>query len=137
MIEAKLLEKMIVIRQTDITYDSINFEDPLSTISYFERICQPFTPHSVEEFNQLFEILMMQIINMGTKDDSTISAEFQAQHIIRSTAEKIHGVLRELNRDADVSTAKLVAPIVAEALESLGRLARDDDPSPDWEIHSG
>ena len=79
----------------------------------------------------------MQIIKMGTKDDSIISAEFQALHIMRSTAEKIHSVFRELNREADASTAELVTLVVTEALASLIYLARDDDPSPNWVILSG
>lgn len=135
--EAEDKAKMIYIQQMDITYDSVNFDDPLSTLSYFAKLCQPFTPHSEEEFNQQFKILMMQIIKMGAKDDSIISAEFQALHIMRSTAEKIHSVFRELNRDADASTAELVTLVVTEALASLIYLARDDDPSPNWVILSG
>ena len=39
------------IQQTDIIYNSVNFDDPISTLSYFTKLCQPFTRNSEEELN--------------------------------------------------------------------------------------
>lgn len=66
------------------------------------------------------------------KDGSSNSAEVQAQDVMRSAAEKIHGVVREFNRDSVASTANLVS-LVEEAIESLCYLTRDDDLSTKWD----
>ena len=125
----------IRVQQTDIAYDSVNFDDPISTIPYFTKLCQPFVQYSEEELNRLFKGLMMR-----TKDGSTKSVEVQMQHIMRSAAEKIHGAFREYNRDS-IATAELVSLVIEEAFKSLLDLMHDCDEadyhSPYWKILSG
>ena len=138
-LEDHLQAKMSSIQQTDNTYDSVNFDDPISTISYFAKLCQPYTRRSEEELNQRFKGMMTQIIK--TKDGSTKSAEVQVQHIMRSAAEKIHVAFREFNRDSIAITAKLVTLVIEEACKSLLDLMDDrvdvDYSSPYWKLLSG
>ena len=124
---------MTRIQQIDITYDSVNFDDPISTLSYFTKLCQVFLPLSEKEINKRLKILMKQI-KKKTKDDS---AGVLAQHIMRSAAERIHGVVREFNQDSVLSTSWLASLVIQEAMESLFGLIRDDDPSRYWKILSG
>ena len=110
----------------DTTYDSVNFDDPISTLSYFKKLYINFALNS-EEAEQIFNDFMMQIIKKKTKRGSTKSVEVRAQDIMRLAAEKIHGAFRELNQDSIVITAEFVMLVMQEALKSLTELLYDDD----------
>ena len=118
--------KMMFVQQADIAYDSVNFDDPISTKSYFKKLFLSFTSNS-EEGEQIFNDLMMRISKKKTKEGSKISPEVEAQHIMKLAAEKIHGALRELNRDSIVITAEFVMLVMQEALRSLIELMYDGD----------
>jgi len=121
-----LLASLIYIQQTDITYDSVDFDDPISTLSYFKKLYQSFTRVSEEEVDQLFKDLTRLL-----KIDTSQSAEVEAQHIMRSAAEKIHVAFRELNQDSIANTANYVFLVLKEALESLMTLVQDTDDDDD------
>jgi len=121
-----LMASLIYIQRTDITYDSVDFDDPLSTLSYFKKLYQSFSRVSEEEVEQLFKDLTRLL-----KIDASQSAEVEAQHIMRSAAEKIHVAFRELNQDSIANTANYVFLVLKEALESLVNLVQDSDDDDD------
>ena len=86
-----LLASIIYIQQTDITYDSINFDDP---ISYFKKLYQSFSRTSAEEVDQLFKDLTQFLKSNEVEEGSKISAEMEAQRIMKSAADKIHIAFR-------------------------------------------
>ena len=119
-----LLVKMVYVRQVDITYDSVNFDDPISTISYFTRLYLSFAL-STEEAEKAIKDLLMRI--KESKEGSKESVEVQMQRIMRLAAEKIHGAFRELKQDSVVNTAEFVMLVMNEALKSLIDLMYDGD----------
>jgi len=121
-----LLASIIYIQQTDVTYDSVNFDDPISTLSYFKKLYQSFSRASEEEVDQLFKDLTRLMKYEGSK-----SAEVEAQHIMRSAAEKIHVAFRELNQDSIANTANFVFLVLKEAVGSLIDLVQDSDDDDD------
>lgn len=123
-----LLASIIYIQQTDISYDSINFDDPLSALSYFKKLYQSFSRASEEEVDQLFKDLTRL---WKTEGGSSHSAESEAQRIMKSAAEKIHIAFRELNQDSISSTANYVFLVLKEAVESLIDLVQDNDDEDD------
>ena len=125
-----LLEMIIFVQRTDFTYDSVNFDDPISNLSYYKKLFQCFKEESVEETDQTFQELM-EGYKMKTKEGSTNSAEVQALHIMRSAAEKIHDALRDVNRDSFLITAQFVFLVMQEAGGSLLDLLTDDDDDGD------
>ena len=113
----------------DFTYDSVNFDDPVSNLSYFKKLYRCFFVRASDEMvDNLFRDLM-EIYRTTTKDggggggggSTTITAttittaEAEALRIMRSTAEKIHGALRDLNQDS----FKFVLLVMTEAMQSL------------------
>ncbi|KAF8814005.1 hypothetical protein BYT27DRAFT_7083022 [Phlegmacium glaucopus] len=122
-----LLASIIYIQQTDITYDSINFEDPISTLSYFKKLYQSFSRASEEEVDQLFK----DLTRLMKREGSSKSAEVEAQQIMRSAAEKIHIAFRELNQDSISNTANFVFLVLKEAVESLIDLVQDSEDDDD------
>ena len=125
-----LLLKMIYVQQADIAYDSVNFDDPISTLSYFASLYISFALNS-EGAEQIFNSFIMRIIKKKTKEGSTKSAEVQAQDIMRLAAEKIHGALRGLKWDSVTITAEFLLLVMNEALKSLIELLNDDDDDDD------
>ena len=117
-----LLASIIAIQQTDTNYDSVNFDDPISTLSYFKKLYQSFSWTSDEEVGQLFEGFIRLLKTHGSK-----SAEIRAQEIMRSAAEKIHTAFRDLNQDSISDTSNLVFTTLNDALESLINLIEDLD----------
>jgi len=112
---------IIYIQRTDTTYDSVNFDDPISTLSYFKKVYQPFSQTSDEEVDKHFEP-MMSYFERTTKRGSELSAEVQAHQIMRSAAEKIHATFQELDRDMYGIRVMTVTGVISEAHHSLVRL---------------
>jgi hypothetical protein len=123
----RILVKMIYAQQTDIAYDSVDFDDPASTLSYFTKLYLSFTDNT-KEVEEHFKETMMWIIKKKTKEGSN---EVRAQHIMRLAAEKIHGAFRELKRDKVVTTSEFVIQVILEAMSSLIDLMDDDDDDDD------
>ena len=118
---------MIYVQDTDIAYDSVNFDDQISTQSYFKKLYLSFAINS-EGAEQYFNDMMMGISKKKTKEGSRKkSADVQAQHIMKSAAEKIHNALRGLKRDSILITAKFLLLVMNEALFGLIQLMYDDD----------
>jgi len=115
---------IIYIQHTDTSYESVNFDDPISTLSYFKKIYQSYSRDSEEEVDQTFKKLMWAF-KLRTENGSRKSGEVQAQHIMRSAAEKIHNAFRELNRDSFPLTAGVVVNVIGEAMNSLVLLMGD------------
>jgi hypothetical protein len=113
---------IIYIQYLDTIYDSVDFDDPISTLSYYKKIFLSFSRLSDEEVNKEFEI-MMEFLKLETERVPEISAEVQAHQIMRSAAEKIHVAFRESNRDSFVETSRLVRGAIFEAEAGLLRLA--------------
>ena len=118
---------MISVQKVDAAYDSVNFDDPISTLSHFKKICRPFTLMSEEETDKHFNELMVQIIKQNTKKGTEKAAAVKAQHIMRLAAEKIHVAFRELNRDSIATTAKFMQVVIREAWIGLANLLPNDD----------
>ena len=116
-----LLGAIIYIQQVDITYDSVNFDDPISTLSYFKKLYQSFLRCSDEEVDIIFNELT-QLLKTGGNSES---AEIEAQRIMRSAAEKIHGALQELNQGSISKTAAFVYAVFKEAVKALIDLVPD------------
>ena len=121
-----LLASIIYIQRTDITYDSVDFEDPQSTLSYFKKLYQSFSRTSEEEVDQLFKDLTRLM-----KTDGSTSAEAEAQRIMKTAAEKIHVAFRELTQDSIANTANFVIIVLKEAVEGLIDLVQDSDDDDD------
>ena len=134
------LVKMIYIQQTDTTYDSVDFDDHASTLSYFKKLFLSVSLSSKpEEADEFFSELMLRINKKRTRKDSKIDAEMRAYQIMRLAAEKIHGALRELNQDSIPTTAQLLMDVMMEALSSLADLSYygdDDDISKHFQIRN-
>ena len=117
-----LLERAFSIQQIDSTYDSVNFDDPISTLSYFKKIQEGYTRISGEKIDRM--------IRHFKKNGSKISAEVQAHHIMRSAAEKIHVALREPKGEdlrALYIAENILLDVLIEAWNKLQRLLRDCD----------
>ena len=115
---------MVYVQQTNIAYDSVNFDDPISTLSYFKKLYLSFAlSMSSEEAGRHFDDLMSRIINTKTKKDSNESLEAKAQRIMRLAAEKMHAAFRELNQDSIADTAEVLMLVMLDALKSLTDLA--------------
>ena len=54
---------IIRIQRTDTTYDSVDFDDPMSIISYFKKLCQATLWKSEEEADFLVDSMMTQIMD--------------------------------------------------------------------------
>jgi hypothetical protein len=121
--------KMIYVQQADIAYDSVNFDDPKSTLSYFIKLCLSISSSSEEKTGRLFYDLMTRIYKTKNK-------EIEAQYIMRRAAERIHGAIQELKRDSIVTTSKFVLNVMQDAMKFLEVLSYavvddDDDDSPE------
>ena len=121
---------IINIQHADISYDSVNFDDPISTISYFKKIYRPYSHVPDETVDQWFNIMADTFTKGGPKK----SAEVQAQNIMRRAAKKVHNAFRELESKSCADTADLVFDVMLEAdirLLSLMRecLFGDEDPT--------
>jgi hypothetical protein len=104
------LKRIIYIRHVDITYyDSVDFDDVISTLSYFIKLYQFLPAHSEKEVDFTD---MLLVFKRGS------DSEVQAQRIMRSTAEKIHGALRDFNPDS-LSTVLLTTLILDVMLDAL------------------
>ena len=129
-IAGDLFVRIIYLQRTDSTYDSVNFDDPIATLSYFKRLYQNFLQSPDEVVDKYFKDMMKLFKLRGglrTKEGSTNSAEVQAQHIMRSAAEKVHIAFQESNKDSFV-----VFEVINEAFGSLLGLMHDcisDDDS--------
>ena len=109
----------IYIQNIDSTYDSVNFDDFVSTLSYYKRLRrfsrQNGIEDSSEELDQRFDNMTLVLTQEGSK----ISAEAQAHSIMRSAAEKIHKAFQKLNRN---SYEKIVIFVSSTIVESDSRL---------------
>ena len=139
--DSSLPEAIDYFLQTDLTYDSVDFDDPISTISYFTKLCLWFPAQNQEasiqvreeEVNKSFRYAMTRIIK--TKDGSIQTTEAQVHHILRSAAEKIHFILREYNQSliaAELCEREL-SDTMLEALKSISDVL---DNSSDLEIQT-
>jgi len=114
----KMMTRMILVQQTDATYDSVDFGDPMSIMTYFEKILQVTTGLSEEKVHSY--ILVVRAIYMETKDDSMRIPGLKALSIMKSTADKIHGALQGLGPDEDPSAVMFFVQLtVNEAVRSL------------------
>ena len=104
----------------DSTYDFVNFDDPISTLFYYQRLRRVVLQYHLEgsrkEFDQWLEVMLFLVL---TQKDSKISAKAQAYSIMRSAAEKIHNAFRTLNQD---SCAEIVVFVMGTIVESDSRL---------------
>ena len=131
-----LVKELVYLHETDITYDSVNFDDPISTASYFTKLMA-----GKGEFCEILIDSMGQTVR--SKDGSTQSAEVPMHHIMRSAAEKVHDAFREFNRDSSaMGSFELLMSVkyaVNEALRSILDVLKegdDHDSYSKWEILS-
>ena len=118
-----LLRNLIWIQRTNSTYDSVNFRDRTSIITYFKKLCQATSLMSEEGVDLEINNLMARIIYKEMKDGSTRFPGVKALAIMKLTADKIHGAFQELGRDDDHSTAKITK--IAD-VEKTGRFVTNE-----------
>ena len=135
-----LMSGIILIQHTNSTYDSVDFGDAMSVITYFKKLCQASTGYSEEDIDTAINNLMVRIIDKETRDGSIKYPAIKALSIMKWTADKIHGAFQELGWDGDDFTAdtahnkipkivKIVSSAMDEAAERLESLADlDSDP---------
>ena len=110
------LEKIIYMQRMDIIiYDSVNFDDLESTLSYFKQLYQHYSGKSEEEVDHMFEILF-QSYKHKTDQGSKTPFEDLAQLIMRSAAEKIHITFHNYDR---LSYAKTFTSLSLEMNHAL------------------
>ena len=122
----RFLAAIIHVQHVDTTYNSVNFDDPISTLSYFKKIYRAsgYSRDSDEVFNENFDNMMYFInLEIATERFSIISAEVEAHQIMRSAAERVHVTFRELKRDRHGDGATSVLRMIWEAQESFSKLA--------------
>ena len=107
------------------TYDSVNFDDPISTLSYYKKIFHIIAQLSDEDIDDHFE-LMTYLFKLRTAEKgSKLFAEAQAHQIMRSAAERVHVYFREIVYPSQKPYGDLVLGVVFEAHLSLLKLMRD------------
>ena len=118
------LETMICIRKVDFAYyDSVNFDDPISTILYFKKFYTSIRrTRSTEENGKGFDLFMMRLIRKKTREGLEKSAKVEIHEIMRSAAKKVHDAFQELNQDSTAKTATIVVNAITEAGKSLREL---------------
>ena len=121
-----LMTRLIFIQRTDSTYDSVNFDDPISNLAYFKKLYQSYSWTSDQEIDEMFTNAM-EAFKMKTKEGSTVSAEAQALHIMRTAAEAIHRVLRKLNGDTFLDSAVTALIFMRQAMDNLLDLMESGD----------
>jgi len=120
------LAVLVYIQHMDRTvYDSVNFDDPISTLSYFKKIYQIFTRKSDEEVDDDIETMMYFFKLRTAERGSKLYAEAQAHQIMRSVAERIHVTFRELEWEEEGTRAVYVTEMMVETVISLLKLMRD------------
>ena len=119
----------IYIQHVDSTYDSINFDDPISTLSYYKRLRRFALLHnresSKEDFDRWLEIVVMLV---PKEKGSKISADVPAHSIMKSAAEEIHNAFRKLNRKSYANIAPFVMNVIIDADYRLFRLMEEYFP---------
>ena len=120
------MTRLIFIQRTDSTYDSVNFDDPISNLAYFKKLYQSYSWTSDQEIDEMFTNAM-ETFKMKTKEGSTVSAEAQALHIMRTAAEAIHRVLRKLNGDTFLDSAVTALIFMRQAMDNLLDLMESGD----------
>jgi hypothetical protein len=121
------LAKIAYIQHTDITtYDSVDFDDPIFTLTYFKKLYIIISSTSEKEVEKMFTRFMLAF-KETTEKGSKISAEVQAQHIMRSAAEKVHGALRDLkpNPDSLGTSVSDLTDVILDAMLDLLHLWAD------------
>ena len=127
-----ILSKTIRIQRTDTTYDSVDFGDPMSNVSYFKKLLEAKGMRQ-KDVDLIVNKIMARIIDKETKDG------MKALSIMKSTADKIHGAFQKLSWDGDHSTAnateskntttgrisRFVSNAIKEAVEGLESLTMD------------
>ena len=118
--DRRFLTKMIYIQHIDTTYDSVNFDDPVSTLSYYKKL-NPFCNYiSDEDLDKFFEKSLFYLRK------PTAMEKALAHQVMRSTAEKVHVAFRELDRGSHWKTGLVVTIATAEAILSFCEL-RDEN----------
>ena len=118
---------MAYFQQVDFAYDSVDFDDPISTLSYFKKFYLSFT-RNIKGAEQSFDAFMVRISeSQKTKEGSKKSSEVEVHDIMRSAAKEIHDAFRELNQNSIANTCNIVMSAMFEALKSL--LELDDGDS--------
>ena len=128
----KSVTKIILIQQTDSTYGSVDFDDPVALISYFSKLCHSFTGESEEVVDRFIYEMMVHIFlkDATSMDDSIKVPGAKALDIMRSAAEMVHGAFLELGRDEDHSTVKtvhFVLMVMEKATDKLLVLAKETE----------
>ena len=120
-----IMSRLIQIQHVDTTYDTYNFDDPLSNLSYFKKLYQSSTARPEEEIDEMFNDLM-EILMRKTKKYSK-NYDVEALHTMRWAAEKTHDLFQGLNRDTYPSMLSLVLDVISAAVGNFGDLLRDSD----------
>jgi len=121
-----LLASVIYIQQVDMSYDKVNLEDPMQTLSHFKKLYQSFVRLPAEEVDVLFKDLN-HLLKIGGENNS----EVEAHRIMKNASEQIHIAFQELSQESIATTANFVLQVMRDALESLIDLVQDaeDDDS--------
>ena len=121
-----LLASIIYIQQADRSFNQVDLQDPLATLTYFKNLYQAFSRDSPEEVNELFKNLTRLMRLAGPND-----VEGEAHEIMRTAAEQVHAAFQDLNEDSISNTANYVLSVMREALQSLIGLVEDAEDDSD------
>ena len=132
----QIMADMILVQHIDSTYDSVNFDDFISTLSYFIKLEQYYLGISEEQAD-----IRMENLNRKYFIEGAATRE-RAHQVMRSAAEKIHVAFRELDRDSHLKTCQkltlamtwamlditiLVTEILEEDIKKTESLIREID----------
>ncbi|KAJ3498575.1 hypothetical protein NLJ89_g10200 [Agrocybe chaxingu] len=118
-----LLASIIYLQKADMGYEHVNFDDSISTLSYFKTLYQSFSRLPQEEVDELFKDLTRLMKAGGSKNN----AEGEAHRIMRTAAEQIHLAFQDLSQESISNSANHILIVMRDALEALIDLVQDSE----------
>jgi hypothetical protein len=102
------------------TYDSVDFDDPISTTSYFKKLYLLLlgAPELEEQIDEIFEQLT-QFFKGKIEKGSKKPIDVEGQHIMKSAAEKIHGNFRDIKPGSFTVGVNFARNVMNEAMVDL------------------
>jgi hypothetical protein len=120
-----ILAKMIYIQYVaTTTYDTVDFDDPISTMFYFKKLFKPLTGITKSEEPQIDEMFtqMMWVWKGRVEKGSKKPIKIKGVHIMKSAAEKIHCAFRDIKPGSSTIQIDFALEVIIEAMNDLSRL---------------
>lgn len=106
--------------QTDREYNTVDFDDPVATLTYFKKLCASVFVSSTDEMDQHFDTLsgLMDAAEVCITGD-------QAHGIMRTAAENVHNSFQRLKHGELGATVQSVLLETTHAFFALHTLSLD------------